>query len=89
MENKYSLSSFYNDHEDQGMRACVCGEVLVDSSLSELLEELVDEISDFSQNFDLQSGTWSVEQSDDGSKIFIDWDETGNDRCFGFEIEIE
>ena len=86
-KTRYSLSSYYNEHEDQGMRECVCGEIIRNGSFEEMIEEFSRELIYFCKDFDTTKGTLSVNHSEEGNIIFVDWKDDDNDRCFGLEIK--
>ena len=80
----YQVSSFYNEHEDQGMRECVCGVTLEKGDFLEAMENVMNQIDGFSSDFTLKEGSFKVSIEKD--TMFITWTHSSDDRCFGFEI---
>ena len=83
---KYSVSGYDNDYEDQGMRACQCGEFVHEVGLFDCLKSVAEAMYRYVQDYDPSKGDLDV--VDEDGHIFIDWRERGNDRCWGIDIEL-
>ena len=92
MENKdlrYQVSSYFNEHKDQGMRECLCGVTLQEGDFEEMMSDVIRQIFGFCEDFPIKRGTWDVsygDREDNKDILFITWQHDNDDRCFGIEV---
>ena len=82
------LSSFYNDHEDQGQHECQCGVELGAATIREVLTRIREDITGPNAGFGIlgDDGEWKAHFDEESNTASLCWHEWGTDRCFGFEV---